>query len=1123
MANLVADHPADETEALSRDAVEAAVRAVEPAAVFIQPWLLQNLIGLDRGPGASPFAAARRKVYLIDRGRLQDLAQDAGFPLPADLAPFDTLLLLARAEPDWFAGHSTPDVLRGYWQLLFHARIVLELREKLAEPACGAAAVQERIERIGRAAFNEARFVLQRERRLPHACEDREAYCEFVAACVEMANFRPDLLPVYFPLTEAGGGWAAAVRQDVDIDEILRRTRPAGAADPLPTGAPDTALPGDRQDAPRDRSDRTGLARDVRRSALLSRGDKAAATGNAVRAALLRMRVARAAPQETGARASALAALNVLPGRLQNALGLSEASIAQWRPLLAALLEQSAQGWWNPEARLLYDLQKVCGYAEHEIYSVGVVEWLLERCRRPLRRPQPRQRLVLQIKSLRSAQRRVPRARLAPAQRAALTHLLDHALHHVEAALHDAVRPAIVDALAAGELLPRNAVEQVAGNKLVEELIDGLVHRGFLTLGNVRDAISRNQLKLDDVPGFGPYFRGDRLLRIDRALSDSLDGVYHRGEAYLRFFQRASSIFFATHSGRFFTRTVLMPLGGAALILEGLDHTLLLLVRLATGWKWLKLSRLDEFRHESFGPYLLDNLPFVFLTLMLLGALNWPAFRTAVWRALRGIGRGIKLVLIDVPCWIAARPWLRAMARSREALWLFRFVLKPLLIALPALLLVPRTAARPTRWLAIACAFAAVNVVLNTRTGRAVERAVSHWLRLFLSRLTVELFSNVFHTVMRFFQKLMEDVDRALYAVDEWLRYRSGQRRRTLVAKAVLGMGWFFVAYFVRFAVNLLGEPQVNPIKHFPVVTVSHKLILPTWGLFRGALETLGMHAGRAGTTATAIVFSIPGIFGFLAWELRSNWKLYRANRPAGLKPVQVGSHGESMARLLRPGFHSGTVPKIFAKLRRAQAHLFDGGRASAGALATLHKQHHAADHVREAVSHFIEREFIVLLNAHPAWRDTPLSAGLILLGPTHVAAEIFCPALGPGPAVIRFEQRSGWILAGMDPAAWTTGISPEKSRLLSAALLGLYKIAGVDIVTEQVHRVFGPQALAFELTPGQLTLWRGGNFEEPITVALTDDAPDGTPSSQARQMLLRWTSVTWEQWVATWEPSPGP
>ena len=31
---------------------------------------------------------------------------------------------------------------------------------------------------------------------------------------------------------------------------------------------------------------------------------------------------------------------------------------------------------------------------------------------------------------------------------------------------------------------------------------------------------------------------------------------------------------------------------------------------------------------------------------------------------------------------------------------------------------------------------------------------------------------------------------------------------------------------------------------------------------------------------ATATVLLSPGLFGFLAWELNENWKLYRANHP---------------------------------------------------------------------------------------------------------------------------------------------------------------------------------------------------------------------------------------------------
>ena len=63
-----------------------------------------------------------------------------------------------------------------------------------------------------------------------------------------------------------------------------------------------------------------------------------------------------------------------------------------------------------------------------------------------------------------------------------------------------------------------------------------------------------------------------------------------------------------------------------------------------------------------------------------------------------------------------------------------------------------------------------------------------------------------------------------------------------LVTKAVLGLVWFFVAYVVRFCVNVFLEPQINPIKHFPVVTVGHKLLFPAYKLFA---KRAGVDHGR--------------------------------------------------------------------------------------------------------------------------------------------------------------------------------------------------------------------------------------------------------------------------------------
>ncbi len=419
-------------------------------------------------------------------------------------------------------------------------------------------------------------------------------------------------------------------------------------------------------------------ARDERRAPkLLAQAERAAASGNIVRAAILRMRISRASPHDKAAHAAASHDLGILISRLRSALHLSDAAVHEWRAVLTGILSHAAGGWWKPEGRLLYDLQKVCVDHEKEIYSVGVVEWLLEFGRRPLRRPQPNQRIVLMIKSLRSAQDRVHNVRITPQQRQTLSHLLHDAIHHTELRLRDALRPAIADSLEAADVHPRNAAERVARRKLIEELLDGVTHRGFLTLGNVRDAVSRNQIKFHDLPSPRAFFGGDQLLRINRRLADALDGVYHPGEIYLRFFQRTSSLLFATHSGRVLTRTLIMPLAGAYILVEALDHSIFLLMRKLTGLESLKLSHLEEFKHDSFATFLLHNLPFILVAFTLLGALNWRDFRAGLFRGLRGFGRLLGFIFIDAPKSIARHPLVQAITRSNAARMFARYGIIP--------------------------------------------------------------------------------------------------------------------------------------------------------------------------------------------------------------------------------------------------------------------------------------------------------------------------------------------------------------------------------------------------------------------------------------------------------------
>jgi hypothetical protein len=592
---------------------------------------------------------------------------------------------------------------------------------------------------------------------------------------------------------------------------------------------------------------------------------------------------------------------------------------------------------------------------------------------------------VLALKSLRSALRRTSRSRLSPHGRAELQRLLRAAVHHAERTLRDFLRPTVTSALDEGGLHPAGATETVARAKLTEELLDEITENGYLTFPAVRDAVSRNQMKLDDLgtqasPAAPAPRGGDQLLRVDRKLEEMLDFVYRRAEIYLRGFHRLSSIFFATNIGRVVTRGLILPLGGAFLILEALDHTVGLLIHKLFTDKQAVVVAAAQSAGQALAPTT-SGPPHVHekifnqwwalfvLGVFLFGVINAPPFRAAVGRWFKRLFRGLGVVFVDAPRWVATRPPVVAFFKSQFVRLLGRYVVKPLAVAALAYLFVPDALSRKTQMLTLAGVFVAVNFLLNSRAGRAIEQAVWHAFRTTFARVTWEIFAALARRVMQAFQGVLEAIDRILYAVDELLRFRAGQTKSTVAYKAVLGVFWFYISYVTRFVINLLVEPQINPIKHFPVVTVSHKMILPLGFPLTDALRTIGVESVRAGTLATFIVTATPGVFGFLAWEFKENWKLYRANRPPTLKPVRVGSHGETVATFLRPGFHSGTVPKVFHRLRKAQLR-------TAAPLAATHKQLRAAHHVEEALIAFFNRDFLALLNRHPLFADSPIELG---------------------------------------------------------------------------------------------------------------------------------------------------
>jgi hypothetical protein len=752
--------------------------------------------------------------------------------------------------------------------------------------------------------------------------------------------------------------------------------------------------------------------------------------------------------------------------------------------------------------------------------------------------------------------------RIPDADRVHLAHLIYGAVARKEKELRDRFRPRVIAVLTEAGLVPQNLPERVARDKLVEELLDHVVDHGFSTLPDLRDIVARSQLKLPDLAGLVELVRGDRLLRADKQLGVALDGVYRRGEIYLRFFQRVSSVAFGTDLGRFLMRYFALPFGAA----YGLIIMVLEIVHLADVWVFHThyqplggLRRLfhpwavyltgaehylpipagaddatvSEIRHSDGLLQTELSLSRGLLTLVIgtffFALLHVPAFRRAVLTALIWAYRGVRGVFFDLPHAVLHWPPLRRLLDSRAFAFFSYYLLKPGIAAALVLLALwlYHVPSGVTDGLTLAVFFA-VNLMLNSRFGRDVEEILSDGLERGWQRLHLEIIPELGSAVLDLFKRLLGAFDRVLYAVDEWLRFRGGQRRSAFVAKLWLGLLWFLVAYVIRMVVVVFVEPTFNPIKHFPTVTVAAKLLLPFYGPWlKYCKETLSFLGVWAADGIGSVVFLLlPGLAGFLVWELKENWRLYAANRPRGLRPVMVGSHGETLVRLLRPGLHSGTLPKLHAKLRKAERRAPRHPRAAEAVRTHKATLHHLAINVR----HFFEREFLALLNASTFWRDAPLSLGAVELWANRIRAEVFCPTLAAEPVWLTFEERSGRLLAGAAGPGWLPRLSPEQRGALATALAGLYKLAGVDLVRQQVEAMLPPSVSSYDVVDDGLWVSHGSDFNAEAVYPLDAEGeqaearvtagtfPDPLPPLPLVPLLFERVEVPWDWWVAAWE-----
>ncbi|MCU0705004.1 MAG: hypothetical protein MUF18_13590 [Fimbriiglobus sp.] len=927
---------------------------------------------------------------------------------PNSVTDGDGTRRLLMIEPgDRISGRmSDADLLRVYWELLYEAAVVETVAGKGSD----------RWAELGEVATAEAVFRLRPGIVTPSDPTLAEQYAAFVGEFLTLRRFAPEVLAFTYPSIDAAVVERLAAK-DLNAEELFVRTRPEGATEP-----------GELATSP-NLSEQWSATPDSTPEVLLDRANKAAATGNLVRAAVLRTR--------TGHPDAITAISEGLIPKLAKLFAWSRDERKAWADALTAVLPAAARGYWSPAAMGLYDLQKIPLDLTRELFAVDPASWVRSLFRRPLVRKLTLARHAVLLKHLRAARGHF--ARLSAALAEPILTPLDHEIVKADLELRAKLRPVVQGALAA-HLAPHHLPEAVARDTIAEELIDTICHRGHARLADLRDSIARHALKLDDLAGPAEFVRGDALLRADAALGQSLDGLYHPGEAYLRAIQRGSSLAFGTTLGRWLTKFVVMPFGGAVMTVEFARY-LWHEIGLLYGFLTRLIGDLDgpdptpaSEAVEHVGKKAHAELftaptvaAIVALGFFFLALLHIPPFRASIGRLLGRLGQVLKAVFVTAPLLVWNWAPVRAV-RTHPVPRLFADRLGwPLLAGVAvagSLWLFQANWPRVFAWGGGVFAFLAV--LLNTPFGRVwqenVAEALSDWWRW----VRRDLLPNLIGWMLWLFREAIATLDWFIYTVDEWLRFREGQSRPALVAKVTLALVWFPVAYLWRFAFYLLIEPQVNPVKHFPVVTVSHKLLLPMVGPIA---DTTGLGLGVVG----AVIWGIPGIFGFIVWELKENWRLYAANRPRRLRPLAIGHHGETVYGLLTPGFHSGTVPAAFEKVRAALLRERHTGRV-AKVRKPLDELHHAEESVRK----LIDRELLALTRVSRAWAGLAATAGEVRLGLQRITAEVRFAGHDEKPTVIEFARLKGAIHGHVVARGVLDRLNTEQLAVWNQAVRGL-------------------------------------------------------------------------------------
>jgi hypothetical protein len=174
-----------------------------------------------------------------------------------------------------------------------------------------------------------------------------------------------------------------------------------------------------------------------------------------------------------------------------------------------------------------------------------------------------------------------------------------------------------------------------------------------------------------------------------------------------------------------------------------------------------------------------------------------------------------------------------------------------------------------------------------------------------------------------------------------------------------------------------------------------------------------------------------------------------------------------------------------------------------------------------------VQRDFLMLLVASRGWHADPVVCGEILLGTNRILIEVYAPEMR-GPSLwIALEDQAGWLVAGIDRRGWLDHLSATQRGTLANALAGFYKMAGVDLVREQLDAHLPAEKETYTIERGGLVVRSVERPDETLTYPLSD-WPGARPVGPVQPLAMRYPSraelifsarpIAWSVWIRAWQ-----